>query len=127
MSRILLVEDHEALAALRYAILGQQGYEIVLTANGREACRLLEQESFDLVVTDAELPEGSGWEVATAAKKQHLPVILSTGWPIRALNLPEVDFVIAKPSSFAEFLSLVHSALKKTKSKSHAKQSEPRA
>ena len=75
MSRILLVEDHEALAVLRCAILRQQGYEIVSTADGREACRLLEQQPFDLVVTDAELPEGSGWEVATAAKKQHLPEI----------------------------------------------------
>ena len=127
MSRILLVEDHEALAVLRCAILRQQGYEIVSTADGREACRLLEQQPFDLVVTDAELPEGSGWEVATAAKKQHLPVILSTGWPIRAAHSPEVDFVITKPSSVAEFLSLVHSVLKKPKSKSHAKQSEPRA
>ena len=127
MSRILLVEDHEALAVLRCAILRQQGYEIVSTADGHEACRLLEREPFDLVVTDAELSAGSGREVATAAKKQGLPVILSTGWPLRALNLPEVDFVIAKPSSVAEFLSLVHSALKKPRSKSPAKQSEPRA
>ena len=125
ISRILLVEDHEALAVLRCALLRLQGYEIVLAADGREACRLLEQEPFDLVVTDVELPEGSGWDVATAAKKHQLPVILSTGWPLRALNLPEVDFVIAKPSSVAEFLSLVHSALKKPRSKSHAKQSEP--
>ena len=117
MSRILLVEDHEALAVLRCALLRQQGYEIVLTADGQEACRLLQQESFDLVVTDAELPLGSGWEVATAAKKQHLPVILSTGWPLRASHSSDVDFVITKPSSVAEFLSLVLSALKKPRSK----------
>ena len=121
MSRILLVEDHEALAVLRCAILRQQGYEIVLTADGREACRLLDQEPFDLVVTDAELPEGSGWEVATAAKRQDLPVILSTGWPVRAAHSSDVDFVITKPSSVAEFLSLVRVALQKPKSKSPAK------
>ena len=120
MPRILLVEDHEALAVLRCAILRQQGYEIVSAADGHEACRRLEQEPFDLVVTDAELPEGSGWEVATAAKKQHLPVILSTGWPLRASHSSDVDFVIGKPSSISDFLALVHSALKKPKPKSPA-------
>ena len=120
MPRILLVEDHEALALLRCAILRQQGYEIVSTADGHEACRLLEQESFDLVITDAELPAGSGWEVATVAKKQHLPVILSTGWPLRASHSSDVDFVIAKPSSVSDFLALVRAALQKPKSKSPA-------
>ena len=118
MARILLVEDHEAVAALRYVLLTRQGHQIVLTGDGQEACRLLDQESFDLVVTDAELPAGSGREVAMAAKRQHVPVILSTCWPQHAARLPGVDFVAAKPSSVAEFLSLVQSALKKAKSKS---------
>ena len=116
MARILLVEDHEALAALRCALLSREGHKIVLTGNGQEACRLLAQESFDLVVTDDELLAGSGQEVAMAAKKQRVPVILSTGWPQHAAHSPGVDFLATKPSSVGEFLSLVHSALQKAKS-----------
>ena len=120
MPRILLVEDHEALAALRCAVLRQQKYRVVMTGDGREACRLLENEPFDLVITDSELPSGSGWEVARTARKQHVPVILSTGWPPPASRSGEVDFVLAKPSSMAQFLALVHLALRKTRPTSSA-------
>jgi len=112
-NRILLVEDHEALAALRSAVLRKQGYGVVLTANGLEACRLLERESFDLVVTDARLSDGSGWEVARAAKKRRLPVILSTGWPLPR-RAQDVDYILSKPCSITHFLALVHRALQKS-------------
>ena len=123
MPRILLVEDHHSLAALRCAMLRKQKYTVAMTGDGREACRLLRQkssESFDLVVTDSQLTAGSGWEVARAARKQHVPVILSTGWPPPASRSGEVDFVLAKPSSMAQFLALVHLALRKTRPTSSA-------
>ncbi|MGH9786556.1 MAG: response regulator [Terriglobia bacterium] len=116
MPRILLVEDHRSLAALRCAVLRGQKYAVVLTADGREACRLLESEPFDLVITDSELPSGSGWEVARAAKKRRLPVILSTGWPLGSRRSRDVDYVLAKPSTMTRFLTLIHTALQKTKS-----------
>jgi len=115
--RILLVEDHQSLAALRCAVLRQQKYAVVLTGDGQEACRLLETELFDLVVTDSQLPSGSGWEVARAAKKRRLPVILSTGWPVRSPQSRDVDFVLAKPSTMTQFLALIHVALQKAKSR----------
>jgi len=108
--RILLVEDHESLAAMRCAVLRKQGYAVVLTADGLEACRLLELAGFDLVVTDARLPSGSGWDVARAAKQRRLPVILTTGWPLPP-RIEDADYILGKPSSLAQFLSLVHHAL----------------
>lgn len=108
--RILLVEDHESLAAMRCAVLRKQGYAVVLTADGLEACRLLEREAFDLVVTDARLPSGSGWDVARAAKRSRLPVILTTGWPLPP-QISDADYILGKPSSLAQFLSLIHRAL----------------
>ena len=108
--RILLVEDHESLAALRCAVLRKQGYTVVLTADGLEACRLLQCEAFDLVMTDARLPSGSGWDVARAAKKIRLPVILTTGWPLPP-RIVDADYILGKPSSLAQFLALIHHAL----------------
>ena len=108
--RILLVEDHASLAAMRCEVLRKQGYEVVLTADGLEACRLLEREAFDLVVTDARLPSGSGWDVARAAKKSRLPVILTTGWPLPP-RIEDADYILGKPSSLAQFLALIHRAL----------------
>jgi DNA-binding response OmpR family regulator len=97
-------------------VLREHHYAVVLTADGQEACRLLEEESFDLVVTDSELP--SGWEVARTAKQHRLPVILSTGWPLRASQSKDVDFVLSKPSSITRFLALIHTALQRARSSS---------
>ena len=108
--RILLVEDHASLAAMRSAVLRKQGYEVVLTGDGLEACRLLQSEAFDLVVTDARLPSGSGWDVARAAKQSRLPVILTTGWPLPPL-VSDADYILGKPSSLAQFLALIQRAL----------------
>jgi len=114
-SRILLVEDHAALAAMRRDALRKQGYAVVLTADGLEACRLLEIERFDLVVTDVRLPEGDGWEVAQTAKKNRVPVILSTGWSPPS-HTHDADYVLKKPSSIANLLALVHRALTEAES-----------
>ena len=115
--RILLVEDHQQLADLRRAVLTLHGYEVVCAADGKQACRLLDQQSFDLVVTDSELPKVSGWEVATAAKKQDLPVILSSGWPVRLSPQQAatrgVDFVAPKPCTLQHLLALIETALAK--------------
>ena len=116
-ARILLVEDHEPLAAMRRAYLTQHGYEVVCARDGQEGCRLLECERFDLVVTDSSLPKTSGWEVATLAKRRHLPVILSSGWPLRLrpeeMAARGVDYVAPKPCTLRRLLSLVETALQK--------------
>lgn len=134
MARILLVEDHRPLAEMRRAVLTQHGHEVVCAADGKEACQRLNRESFDLVVTDSELPKASGWEVATAAKKHRLPVILSSGWPIRMT--PEqiaahgVDYVAPKPCNLSQFLTLIEIALAKSKKvsrQSHPPQGFPKA
>jgi DNA-binding response OmpR family regulator len=102
---------------MRRAFLIQHGYEVVWARDGQEGCRLVQSEPFDLVVTDAELPKASGWEVAGLAKEHALPVILSSGWPLR-LRREEVaargvDLVFPKPCSLAGLLTLVEAALRR--------------
>ncbi|MBI2819450.1 MAG: response regulator, partial [Acidobacteria bacterium] len=115
---ILLVDDHEALAGILVAILAQEGYEVVWARDGEQACQLLTTEPFHLVVTDSALPERSGWEVASDAKKRGLPVILSSGWPVRLrpdqLSAQGVDFLCPKPCQPRQLLSLVKKALRKS-------------
>ena len=115
--RILLVEDHEALASIRRTFLAQEGYEVVCACDGQQARRLLATDTFHLVITDSALPDLSGWEVASAAKKRGLPVILSSGWPVRIspgqLAARGVDFLCPKPSRLRQLLALVKKALSK--------------
>ena len=115
MARILLAEDHQPLAAMRRTVLNQHGHEVICAADGKEACLLLAQQPFDLVVTDSELPKASGWEVATAAKKLKVPVILSSGWPIHLsphqAATRGVDYIAPKPCTLQHLLTLIETAL----------------
>ena len=115
LGRILLVEDHEALATLRRVFLSQQGYEVACARDGQQARRLLERMPFQVVVTDSALPGTSGWEVATLAKQHGLPVILSSGWPVRMrrwqIAALGVDFLCPKPCSLIQLLGLIQKAV----------------
>jgi CheY-like chemotaxis protein len=130
--RILLLEDHIALASLRRDFLVGHGYEVVCSKSGEDALRLLESQPFQLLVADALLapaepgdgtrrcgappPQAvSGWEVAAVAKQRGVPVILSSGWPVRlgALELRNlgVDPLCPKPCSLDQLLHVMETAL----------------
>lgn len=116
MKRILLVEDHVAINTLRSIFLRGEGYEVVCAHDGSEAHRLLETEPFHIVVTDSALPQRSGWEVASFACKLGLPVIMSSGWPVRMsaeeVSAWGVDYLCPKPCSLNQLLLLVERALR---------------
>ena len=116
--RILLVEDHLPLAALRRALLVEQGYAVACATDCQQGSQLLQEQEFDLVLTDSELPQGSGLEVAAAAKRKHLPVVMISGrrvTPAMAAALRHlVDYVAPKPCSGGQLLALIKTALAKS-------------
>jgi DNA-binding response OmpR family regulator len=117
VKRILLAEDHEAIATLRTIFLRSEGYEVVCARDGQLAHGLLQTELFHLVVTDSQLPRRSGWEVASLARELGLPVIMSSGWPMRMspeqVSAWGVDYLFPKPCSFNQLLLLIKKALRK--------------
>ena len=58
--RILLAEDETTTRLRVQSYLKQWGYEVVATKNGKEALERFEQEGFELVVSDWEMPEMNG-------------------------------------------------------------------
>ena len=118
--RILLLEDHMALASLRRDFLIGQGYEVTCSSTGEEASRLLESRSFHLLIADALLTadgqdtKKSGWDVAMIAKARGVPVILSSGWPVRLgakeLRNRGIDYLCPKPCSLHQLLGLIENA-----------------
>ena len=67
--RILLAEDNHINQALAVRLLERRGHKVVVAQNGREAVELLENDQFDLVLMDVQMPEMDGFE-ATAAIRQ---------------------------------------------------------
>jgi len=73
-SRILVVEDEQAIRLALKGLLTREHYEVTLAADGEQAIELLGRDTFDLVLTDLALGRGcSGMEVLQHAKQLPTP------------------------------------------------------
>lgn len=79
---ILVVDDSITSRTLLKDILESAGYNITLAVDGIDALDNLKIQSFDLVVSDVEMPRMDGFELTTAIRKNtklaDLPVVLVT-------------------------------------------------
>jgi two-component system cell cycle response regulator CpdR len=65
--RILLAEDDESMRGFLERALTKAGYEVIAFANGKDAHdRLLQEETFSLLLTDIVMPQMDGIELADA-------------------------------------------------------------
>src|SRR3954469_14383327 len=79
--RVLVVDNDEALARAMEEALAKVGYECVVATSGPEGARRVEQETFDIVVTDLVMNDLDGMEILSRSR-QALPdaeVIMVTG------------------------------------------------
>jgi CheY-like chemotaxis protein len=94
-------------------ILRRGGYVVEQADGGPEGLRRLREDPPDLVVTDLQMPEASGWDVARAAGTlcPAVPVILMTGAADALHSNREgcvlVEAVLLKPFGVNELLGLV--------------------
>jgi len=81
-SRILVADDEENIRLTISDVLRKYGVRVTLASNATDAMALLEQNEFDLILSDIRMPDKTGYDVfASARKKSHtLPVILMTGF-----------------------------------------------
>ncbi|MEM8680034.1 MAG: response regulator [Planctomycetota bacterium] len=83
MARVLIIEDHPALASVLHFNLRAAGYEPSIATDGREALtKCLSEEPFDLILLDHQLPGMLGLEVCAtlrqAAAYRDVPVVMLT-------------------------------------------------
>jgi len=69
MKRILLVEDDPFLIDIYTRKLKRAGFETVVAEEGKEALKLLQQKTFELVILDIVLPEVDGWAILKEIKE----------------------------------------------------------
>ncbi len=79
-ARILVVDDEAHVRSMIAATLERQGYEVMLASGGREAFDSLEQDSFELILTDIVMQDGNGLALLERIHEQNpsLPVIMVT-------------------------------------------------
>jgi PAS domain S-box-containing protein len=81
--RILAVDDEPALARMVSLMLGKHGHQVEVCTSGESALECIEQQEFDLLITDLGLGSGiNGWQVVEHARRRRpeMPVLLATGW-----------------------------------------------
>lgn len=85
--RILVVDDDADIVLMIQRILEKSGFEVARTTEGAEAIRMIEQESFDLILLDIMMPGIDGFEVARSVRRNEKGV------------RPPVVFVTARDDS----------------------------
>lgn len=68
--RVLLVDDEDMIRDLFSAILIDAEYDVTCASNGAEAVKILQDKTFDLVITDILMPEKEGVETIMELKKK---------------------------------------------------------
>lgn len=119
-ARILVVEDNKALAGVVGFNLIRAGFQVSTVGNGREALEVLGRDTFDLVLTDQQMPSMTGVELCEHVRKlpgyEHIPIILLTA------KCMEMNFsvlqqrvglsaALPKPFSPSELISCIEESL----------------
>src|SRR5262249_18696727 len=79
-----LAEDNLVNQKLAVRLLAKQGHAVVVAGTGREAVALLEQQAFDVVLMDVQMPEMDGLEAAAHIRARekgtgrHVPIVAMT-------------------------------------------------
>jgi CheY-like chemotaxis protein len=110
--RILLVEDHGDTRHTLSRLLTHFGHQIFVADNSQSALEMVRSEKFDVVLSDIGLPDGSGYEVITQAKrKQPIKAVAITGFgtdeDVRRGKEAGFDFHLVKPIDFRELRSVL--------------------
>jgi DNA-binding response OmpR family regulator len=109
---ILLVEDDPDLLSLLTEVLEDEGYRVTGASRRQEARAALRKGDVDLLVADSVLRGGNGDDVASAASRRGLPIIMMSGEPDRIARLSRgpVPF-LQKPFRAAALMQLVRQLL----------------
>ena len=82
MPHILVVDDSITTRTLEKSILENMGYTVTVAVNGKKGWDALQEQTFDLVVADVEMPLMNGFELTEKIKQSekfgHIPVIIVT-------------------------------------------------
>jgi CheY-like chemotaxis protein len=113
MAKILVVDDSELARNLIGDVLSKEGHAVQTASGGAQALKALEEQGFELLVTDWVMPEMMGEELVRRVRERFpaLPVIIITSYYDSELLTREKvpgDGVVRKPFKNETLLGMVH-------------------
>ena len=117
MTKILIVEDEEAISNLIRMSLQKAGYSCEQAMDGESAADRIAEHTYDLVLLDIMLPGMNGYELLNYIKTTNMPVIFITAMgtlddKVKGLKAGADDY-ITKPFEMVELLARVESVLRR--------------
>jgi CheY-like chemotaxis protein len=109
MHQILVIDDQEFILDTVREALTMNGYEIEVAADGQEGIQKFDDGSFDLVITDLQMPGIDGNNVVEHIRnsdRQFTPVIGFSGTPW-LLQKSDFDIVFVKPFSLQDLVDAI--------------------
>lgn len=122
-TKVMIVEDEDAISALLEYNLIKEGFSAVSASDGEEALIKVEEERPDVVVLDWMLPNVSGIEVCRRLRAktatQSIPIIMLTARSeeadkVRGLEIGADDYM-TKPFSMAELAARIRAVLRRVR------------
>ena len=116
MSKILIIEDEEAIADLEKDYLEMSGYEVLIENDGTKGLEAALKENIDLLVLDLMLPGVDGYEICKKVREEkNIPILMVSAKKddidkIRGLGLGADDYM-TKPFSPSELVARVKAHL----------------
>jgi len=121
---VLVVDDHIISQKLTSTILTDKGHKVQTAGNGQEALQRIEQEQFDLVLMDCQMPVMDGFEATERirqrdeARGEYTPIIALTAFAMkgdreRCLK-SGMDEYLSKPIPVNSLISIIAVVLEKT-------------
>ena len=120
MARILVLDDNKIFLTVATDVLSEAGHQVNAVSNTSNVDKLLEKETFDLLITDIIMPEKEGIEIIMIAKEKYpnMKIIAITGMQMgESFDLLQIaknigaHETLKKPFSNSELLDTVTSTL----------------
>jgi len=122
-ANILVVEDDQTVRSLLKDVLEVEGFNVTTALSGSRALEILKRDEFDVLMTDLEMPQMSGYELAAEVRKMYpkLAIILAADWESRIdkgkIKQGLFDYIVEKPFLFSEIFEVIMKCLFKTREK----------
>lgn len=117
---ILLVEDEKKLADTIQAGLNEHDYEVTIAYNGLDGKKMFNDNAYDLIILDINLPFINGYELCKLIREtdERVPIILLTAMnftdnKIEGFELGADDY-ITKPFEFRELVARIKALLRRS-------------
>lgn len=116
MSKVLIVEDEDAIAEIERDYLDLSGFDVTLASDGKEGLDIALKEDFDIIILDIMLPGMDGFDICKEIRKEKdIPIIMVSAKKedidkIRGLGIGADDYM-TKPFSPSELVARVKAHL----------------